>query len=215
MNATCALFLLRAYSKLSDVTIRTISTIGELIHVMIGVFVPKIYYMFRNVTGGYHIEEYIPWATGSARPEWVFHSGNSTWYPWTGHIHDTLNSPTFHTHPLPILSLEIVDGERAHYDLTDFLEPMRIGQLGDVLLQTPSVAHLVSAWSISSRVVVDRERFRARIIDSEGNTVETILNDWRDLREVLEGGAEEGAEEAEEAEETGGAEGEADTRPAA
>jgi hypothetical protein len=204
MNATCALFLLRAYSKLSDVTTIALSTFGELIHAMIGVFVPKVYFMFRNVAGVYNIEDYAPWATGSARPEWVYHTGNSTWYPWTGHIHDTLNPPTFHTHPLPILSLEIVDGERAHYDLTDFLEPMRVGQLGDVLLQTPSVAHLVSAWSVSSRVVVDRERFRARLIDGDGNTVETVLNDWRDLREVLEGAGESDAEaeEGEVAEET-------------
>jgi len=199
MNATCILFLLRAYSKLSDFTVRAVTTFGELVHVMIGVFVPKVYYMFRGTAGAYNIEDYIPWATGSARPEWVYHTGNSTWYPWTGHLHNTLSPPTFHAHPLPILSLEIVDGERAHYDLTDFLEPMRVGQLGDVLLSTPSVAHLVSAWSVSSRVVVDRERFRARLIDSEGNTVETGLNDWRDLREVLEATeeAEEGAAEAE------------------
>lgn len=186
MSTTCALFLLRAYSKLSDVTVTTVSTIGEIIHAMIGVFVPAMFYLFKNTAGAYRVEDYSPWATGSTRPEWVYHAGNKTWYPWTGHLNDTLNPPTFHTHPLPVLSLEIVEGSAAHYDLTDFLEPMRVGQLGDVLLQTPSIGQLVNVWATSSRIVVDRERFRARLIDSEGNVVETILNDWRDLREVLE-----------------------------
>lgn len=196
MNATCALFLLRAYSKLSDVAVTTLSTIGEMIHAMIGVFVPDMFYLFKNTAGAYKVEDYSPWATGSTRPEWVYNTSNKTWYPWTGHLNDTLNPPTFHTHPLPVLSLEIVEGSAAHYDLTDFLEPMRVGQLGDVLLQTPSVGQLVNVWATSSRVVVDRERFRARLIDSDGNVVETILNDWRDLREVLEAEKEDESAEA-------------------
>jgi hypothetical protein len=185
MDIAWTLWLIGLYSKVSDFVINAFGTFNEILHAIFSVFNPKMFYLFKNMTGAYFIEDFQPWASGSARPEWIYHAGKHVWYPWNGHITTTLEPNVYTNGTLPILSLEIVEGATAHYDLTDFLEQMRVIKTVPEEAPMPSVGHLVNVWAATSHIVVDRERFKARLIDADGNTHDTILNDWRDLKEVV------------------------------
>ena len=70
---------------------------------------------------------------------------------------------------LSILSLEIIDSsKKAHYDLSEFVE--KIKYIGDIDL---NLSHILMAWSISSAVLPDTERFVLRYIDMSGDSFET------------------------------------------
>lgn len=66
-------------------------------------------------------------------------------------MHET---DTISPHSLPILSLEIRDGDTVLHDLTEFIGTMRVHVRGDDKF-SPSIVHILSAWTITSKIVLN------------------------------------------------------------
>jgi hypothetical protein len=70
--------------------------------------------------------------------------------------------------PLPVLSLTITqkDSQEVLYDLTDFIENLRIFHINGII---PAVAHIISIWQIHSSVTLDSGFHNVKYVDTLGN----------------------------------------------
>ena len=117
-------------------------------------------------------------ANGAATPRWIYTPETQTFNEWPaeGSVYDW--------HSLPILSMEILYGETVMYDLTEFAEGVRVNVITGNKYY-PSIAHIVNAWTISSKVVLD-PGLKVRYINMEADTEETDLHSLALLRQAVE-----------------------------
>ena len=135
----------------------------------------KYYGFFEGDSHPYLLRMTQLYATGSAKLEHIFDSDSRVFFPYIETDNHSIETPEGKARPFPILSLDIVDGEDStQYDLTDFLETMTFYHVKGY--PVPSIAHIMAAWQLFSRVVVDQSRFTARYITDEGDTVEVNLS---------------------------------------
>ena len=133
---------------------------------------PHYYVFFEGSSAPYSIYDVVCWASGSAAPDMLYWADSKVFMPWVpGGL---ANIPTFlaenASSALPILSLEIVEPktERVIYDLTEFIEGMRMIELAG--LPVPTIQHIISAWTLSSGVVPDFTKYVLRYVDTNGDT---------------------------------------------
>jgi len=110
---------------------------------------PHYYIFFNGVDQPVAFTSVDLHAPGSAQPLWVYSQETNTFYEWPMHETDTI-SP----HSLPVLSLEIQDGDTVLHDLTEFVGTMRVHVRGDDKF-SPSISHILSAWTLTSKVVLN------------------------------------------------------------
>jgi len=81
--------------------------------------------------------------------------------------------------------MEILEDDKVVYDLTDFLETVKVYNLDENIM--PSVAHILGAWSTHSCIVLDRTRpFTIRMVTDKAETVNTMMDDHNYLTDLLE-----------------------------
>jgi hypothetical protein len=128
------------------------------------VLVSDNYIFFKGIDKPYLENKVNINSVRSAEPAWLYDPEHHFFVEWatTGGT----------TRRLPILSLEIVD-ENVVYDLTDFIELIRVYSNGS----TPSIAHLVNAWSLSSELVLNPELgYKVRYMTDTADTFEVPYN---------------------------------------
>jgi|LakMenEpi03Aug12_release.lakeMendotaPanAssembly.Ray.scaffolds.fasta_scaffold928263_1 hypothetical protein len=98
--------------------------------------------------------------------------------PWISSrsIDDILN--TEKQISLPVLSLTINYAEEIIYDLTEFIENMRVFDINGV---NPAVAHIISIWQIHSGVILDDGIYNVHYIDTMGNEHMTDIRCLKNL----------------------------------
>jgi hypothetical protein len=109
-------------------------------------------------------------------PDWYYLAESNTFVEWE-HATPLSSLTRVNSLQLPVLSMEIIEDDAVVYDLTEFIDNLKIHTLGDEFF--PSVAHILGAWSISSGIVLDTTRgFIVRMIDTQANTIETEPNNY-------------------------------------
>jgi hypothetical protein len=134
---------------------------------------PNYFIFFEGSATPHRFYETHYWATGSASPELLYCSDTKTFFPWIPRHSadpkfDILSIKELYR-PLPILSLEIVDSkDHVVYDLTDFVEDLRHVTVAG--FTSPSLFHILSAWTLSSAVVPNLTNHSIRYVDSNGDS---------------------------------------------
>ena len=129
------------------------------------VFIPENYIFFRGIDMPYLDSKVNIKYSRSATPVWSYNPDTNAFKAWgtTGSF----------PHSLPILSLEILEGQQVIHDLTDFIERVRVFNS----MNSPDVKHLVHAWILSSELVLDYERgLKIRYINDQADTLLVPLN---------------------------------------
>jgi len=151
--------------NLSAYTIKSVEFWWDNFHTkMRELFLPKCYAFFENSIHAYDLRVTNHTASASAKLLMVYDSSDRIFIQY-----DSINQggPVLKT--LPILSFEILMDEQVQYDLTDFLEPIRVVMLDDASIV--SVAHIVAIWQVSAHIVLDSNKCRASYINMDGDSV--------------------------------------------
>ena len=159
-----ALWLLSWSNYLTNTVESLINFNKKIYRAVRSVFVSENYIFFKNIDKPYLENKVNINSVRSADPAWLYDPEHHFFVEWA----TTAGS----TRRLPILSLEIVD-ESVIYDLTDFIELIRVYSNG----ATPSIAHLVNAWSLSSELVLNPELgYTVRYMTDTADTFEVPFN---------------------------------------
>jgi hypothetical protein len=148
------------YNTFSSFCSSAQSTILKIYHALRVAFSPPYYIFFNGVDHPLPFSAVDLHAPGSAQPLWVYSQEANTFYEWPVHETDTINP-----HSLPILSLEIKDGDDVLHDLTEFVGTMRVHVRGDDKF-SPSISHILSAWTLTSKIVLNPKLTGASISSS-------------------------------------------------
>lgn len=152
------------------------------------VFRPNYYIFFKGTPYAYDSAAVTTYGTASREVEWVYSPTDQAFFAWNNTIFSSIHNYANATHPIPVLSLEIIDKEtqQVQYDLTEFLEKMSVRAPADKH-RNPSVAEILAAWAMHSSIVVDPACFSVRLMDSAANEVETAVDDQAPLSCVSNG----------------------------
>jgi len=129
------------------------------------------YILFENIMHPYIASRMTLNLAASAIPEWYYKPDENILLQWTFPARmNTTHSP-FSRFRNTILSMEILENDKVVFDLTDFLEKMKI--YGTFM---PSVEHIIGAWYISSGIVLDTTSpYVVRHITENADTIITPL----------------------------------------
>lgn len=207
------LFLLRMFGMISNIITGLFESCVRFWGSLEEAFSPREYIFFDFNPAPYLYRSVKERATVSATPQWLYDRDTKMFTQY-----DIENSGKGGTmSKLPILSLEIIYKDKVEYDLTDFIDYIRVRSIGSDTKAGPSIPHILGAWSLKSGIVLDSIRgFEIRLIDDMANTIEMPPYDYSDIYDILagvmEGAATAGEGSGDAAHETGvGNEGAGDT----
>jgi hypothetical protein len=158
-------------------------TLLELWCGVVGAFSEKKYVIFEGSPHAYKLDAVHTWASGSAEPKWLYNQTRKEFVAW-----DRLENNKAYS--LPYLSMEIMQGERIQYDLTDYIGELRVRSMAEERVY-PTRMELLAAWTTGSYVVLHPTRYTVRVITEEGDTHEYTLDGERivdtvEANEVIE-----------------------------
>ena len=119
-------------------------------------------------------------SSNSAPPTIMYNADTRMFFPY---INNDTNMEALRTErgvSLPILSIEIIDSElETVFDLTNFVAKVKYISVteGDC----PTISELIMAWSIESNIVLNKDIYQVRYINTECNTYVVTLNDGSEL----------------------------------
>ncbi len=180
LDVEIALFMLRMYTALCSWTESTWTMAQTLYSAVKEAFSDQLYLFFGDKAHAYPSNRVVLSATSSARPYWLYNATEGSFHEWCGSLLTTQIKGD-RKRSLPYLSLELVEGDRVAYDLTDFIEKLCVYTEGDTQEELyPTIEQVISAWSTGSHIVVDESRHYIRWMDTSANTHE------RDFHEVVD-----------------------------
>jgi hypothetical protein len=109
----------------------------------------------------------------SALPQWKYIADQYQFFEWYPGGKTTVQN-CVSSDSLPMLSMEILDGDEVIYDLTDFIAKVRVYNSTD----TPSLSieHIVAAWMLDAGTVLNPSRnYTVRYINTNAVTIELPL----------------------------------------
>jgi hypothetical protein len=172
-----AFYLLGYYNRFSSFCTNAKRTIRKIYDAVCVAVSPSYYIFFNGVEHPCtNIDLHAP---GSAQPLWLYSPEINTFYEWPMHETDAVVFKQ-----LPILSLEILDGEDILHDLSDFVASIQVHVRGEDEFY-PSLSHIVNAWSLNSKIILD-PRLKGRMIDTEANILEVELNSPTLIRKEID-----------------------------
>ncbi len=192
-----AIWALSWYAYLSDRWENALTKACQFGEAVFDLFRYRYFIFFDWIPVGFRVNTVQPWATGSAQAEWLYSPEAKRFWEWNNNAYETVSYPESSTvHRLPILSMEITDSEnKAHYDLTDFVADIRVQNYSPTEL-SPSVGHIVGAWSLQSHIIPNLAKFHVKLMDTMGQEHVADLTDPRPLEALLTSRGEALAEEA-------------------
>ncbi len=129
-------------------------------------FRDEVYVFFRDSSYPYLLDSIELNKPGMPDVEWYYNAKTHTFL--TARLFET--SVHHHTSHVPYLSAEIKYNDLTLYDVSEFMNGVRWA--GEENAQMPNVDHLVSAWSLSSGVVLQRSpQMRLFVVNTDGNEV--------------------------------------------
>lgn len=152
-----ALLLLRIYNRVYTVADFCTKNLSYIWTTLVNAYTTKTHLFFQGVTPPYGMTDVHVGAPSSALPLWYYNKDTQTFVQWNMNANTLEDAQKMLNIPralsLPILSMSIVDGDRVIHDLTDFLMSVRVYHSSRDTF--PSMAHLLGAWSLSSRIVLN------------------------------------------------------------
>jgi hypothetical protein len=110
----------------------------------------------------------------SALPQWKYVADQYQFFEWYPGGKTTVQN-CLSSECLPMLSTEILDGDEVIYDLTEFIQAVRVYKSTEAGL-SPSVDHIVAAWMLHAGTVLNPSRnYTVRYINMNADTVELPL----------------------------------------
>jgi len=130
------------------------------------VYMPTNYIFFANVNTPYLENKVNIHSPRSALPLWQYSPDTRKFTAWDTHT-------SLFSHVLPVLSIEILENDKVMYDLTDFIETIRVYNTQS----SPSLGHILHAWILSSELVLDPNRnFMIRYVTDDADTFTVSFN---------------------------------------
>jgi len=171
MSTNALLWMLRLYNTIYTYTSSTIDYGKSVYECVLDAFSTKIYVLFEDIMTPYLVSRVNVAASSSAVPQWYYLPEKNAFVQWElGQPVESLMMNAQEVRSLSVLSMEIHHEESVVYDLTDFLEGVRVYRSSPGV--EPSVAHILGAWSTSSGIVLDRKReFIVSMVADSGNTI--------------------------------------------
>lgn len=188
LPAGWVLFAIRWYGYLSEVASKGVDLGTEILSAVTGVFQPRFYVLFGSRAGIYPVNTVNTTATRGATPTWIYCPTEHLLCEWAGDVNSSVHTLYRIINPLPILSLELVDTEakRVEYDLTDFVEKVRVQttrRLDDSVGSEVSVSDILDIWSVHSSIVPS-STLKVRVMTTSAEQVTTDIYDARPLKEL-------------------------------
>lgn len=123
----------------------------------------KTYVFFDEISAPYSQNAVNVVAPSSALPLWSYNPETRTFVEWSPGVDPKRIS-------LPLLSLVVVDEEKIIHDLTDFVESIQVAHSNAT--RFPSIAHILGAWSLSSKIVLNpTNQYFANTITTTAETI--------------------------------------------
>lgn len=135
-----------------------------------------IYVFFKDSSYPYSVLDVQLTGSGTPEIEWYYNASTRTFL--TSRLYT--NSQTYHTHHIPYLTAEVKYNDLILYDISDFINSVRWAGVDDPSGHQsetmPNVDHLISAWSLSSGVVLKRSSsMNLCVINTDGEEVKLPL----------------------------------------
>jgi len=174
------LWLLRIFNSLNTAFESLLGFLGRTVNAAKTIVGPQLYYCFYGYPIPLSIIYFDSTSYCSARYEWIYDAVSKYFYcPEEGVIRKGKRGST-----LPILGMEILDDEKVVYDLTEFIEDIRIFHRNNET--APSIAHLLGAWSLSSGIILNMEcDYKVRVMTVDADILEADAFSIQGLHEIL------------------------------
>lgn len=130
----------------------------------------NIYVFFEGSSYPYYLDDIQMASPAIPSVEWYYNAKTHTFI--SARLYN--NSQQYHTHHIPYLAAEVKYNDLLLYDISDFIDSVRWG--GEEDEGMPNADHLVSAWTLSSGIVLKR---------SDAMTLSVINTDGDDMRVPL------------------------------
>ena len=147
----------------------------------------KVYVLFENNATPYLRSSVNIGATSSALPQWYFNQDTKSFIYWKvgespeKSIYDYLGYDT-----LPILSMGITKGDECVHDLDDFINSLTVYKPEEA--DFPSTAHLIGAWSLTSKIILDTTRdYKVSILTDMADSICVPLYTYESLDILVKG----------------------------
>ena len=144
-----AMMLLRIYNRAWNAVDFCVANVKHIWSAVADSYAVKTYLLFHEISTPYTRGAVNVGAPSSALPLWSYSVETKTFTEWSPGVQQS----TPRAIGLPLLSIVVVDEERIIHDLTDFVESIRVGHSNP--LRFPSIAHILGAWSLSSKIVLN------------------------------------------------------------
>jgi hypothetical protein len=142
------LMLLRMYNRVFNAVDCCVSNVTYVWTTLRNAYTVKKHLLFDGIATPYIKSAVNIGAPSSAVPLWSYEE-EGRFVEWTWAPSQTTLTPR----QLPILSMNVVSDDRVIHDLTDFVDSLRVYHSNPATF--PSIAHILGAWSLSSRIVLN------------------------------------------------------------
>jgi hypothetical protein len=130
----------------------------------------NIYVFFQGSSHPYYLDDIQMTSPAIPPVEWYYNAKSHTFI--SARLYNT--SEQYHTHHIPYLTAEVKYNDLILYDISDFINSVRwAGEEGETM---PNADHLVSAWTLSSGIVLQRSDAMAlSVINTDGEDARVPL----------------------------------------
>ena len=159
------LMLLRIYIRVFNLINYCALNVSYTWRTFVDAYSVKTHVLFDGIAAPYLNSAVNIGAPSSALPLWTYQEDTKSFVEWTLARPDTPKA-----RQLPILSMSVVSEERVVHDITDFVDSLRVCHSNPDTF--PSIAHILGAWSLSSRIVLNpAAEYCVSIITSSADTI--------------------------------------------
>jgi hypothetical protein len=179
--------MLRLYSRLSKGYDMLKDKLVQLYENAVFIFSDKVYVLFENNATPYLRSSVNTGAVSSALPQWYFHQDTKSFIYWkVGESPEKSISDYLAYSQLPILSMGITKGDECLHDLDDFINSITVYKPEDA--DFPSTPHLIGAWSLTSKIILDTTRYyKVSILTDMADTICVPLYTHETLDTLVKG----------------------------
>ena len=183
-NVLC---MLRLYSRLSKWYDMLNNKFSQLYEKAVFIFSDKLYLLFENNPTPYLRSSVNTGAISSALPQWYFNQDTKSFIYWkVGESPEKSMYDYLAYSQLPVLSMAITKGDECVHDLDDFINSLTVYKPEDA--DFPSTAHLIGAWSLSSKIVLDTTRdYNVSLLTDAADSISLPLYTYEALDTLVKG----------------------------
>jgi len=151
MDTLC---MLRMYNRAYTFFTLCTTNVMYIWRTLVNAYRETTHVFFDGISTPYNKADVTIGTPSSAVPLWHYRKDTRTFVEWTVNAETAEDAQTMVGSgvPLPILSMTIVKEGKEIHDLTEFMASVQVYHSNRDTF--PSIAHLLGAWSLSSRTVL-------------------------------------------------------------